>query len=312
MTRPLLPIRAVAMKTGLTADSIRAWEKRYQAVKPKRAKGGRLFSEEDVNRLILLKQAVDLGHSIGQVARLNNRDLKQVVHGGDSSVEKQTIDETSIDPYLKTIMEGLADYDAVRADRILGKLAALLAPRQFAFEVMVPLMKRVGDAWQRGEIDEAQEHLVSQVLRGVTTTLLRQNLRFHQPTEKLIFSTPEAEHHEFGILVASILTLAAGYGVIFLGPNLPPKAIAKAAQKTGAKAVVLGLGPGQDLRDDTLFQINQLRRQLNADCQIILGGGPNTDEFAELLAKRGIHYAKDFEVFELLLNNEVIAGKHFP
>ena len=301
MVQPLVTIGTAAQETGLTPDNIRVWERRYQAVTPKRAKGGRLFSQADVRRLRHLKQAVSLGHNIGQVANLNDADLERLVQERAFPAQNTGASDVTAVRHLDAIMAHANRYDAIAADRILGKLAALMAPRQFAYEVMLPLMKRVGDAWAAGTIDEAQEHLISNVLRAVTTTMLRQHFGPTEPAQKMIFSTPEGELHEFGILVASILTLAAGLGVIYLGPNLPAKAIVKAAQKTGAKAVVLGLGPCQDLRDDTLSQLDQIRGLLDSDCQLILGGGPNTAEFAEQMAKRQIHYPRDFEGFERLL-----------
>ena len=77
-TKSLYPIRYVSQRTGLTPHVIRAWEKRYNAVVPDRsAKNRRLYCEEDVERLKLLKAAKDAGHTISQLAQLGLEDLKQ-------------------------------------------------------------------------------------------------------------------------------------------------------------------------------------------------------------------------------------------
>ena len=74
------PIRVVIARTGLTADVLRAWERRYGAVRPQRSAGGqRLYSEEDVTRLTLLRRATLAGHSIAEVARLRTEALEALV-----------------------------------------------------------------------------------------------------------------------------------------------------------------------------------------------------------------------------------------
>jgi DNA-binding transcriptional MerR regulator len=58
--------------TGISPDALRIWERRYAAVLPQRSPGGgRLYSPQDVARLRLMKQLVDAGDAIGEVANLD-------------------------------------------------------------------------------------------------------------------------------------------------------------------------------------------------------------------------------------------------
>ena len=76
----LYPMRVVSRLTGLTADTIRVWERRYQAVKPERTRGNkRRYTGSQVRRLVLLRRATELGHSIGQVAPLPDEDLHRII-----------------------------------------------------------------------------------------------------------------------------------------------------------------------------------------------------------------------------------------
>ncbi len=71
-------IGAASRLTGITADTLRVWERRYGVVTPQRSpKGGRRYSREDVSRLALIKQLVDAGHAIGSVARLDREALQE-------------------------------------------------------------------------------------------------------------------------------------------------------------------------------------------------------------------------------------------
>jgi len=69
--REIYTIRYVSIRTGLKPHVLRAWEKRYDAVCPRRNETNRrLYSNSDIRRLQLLRRAVQSGHSISQVAAL--------------------------------------------------------------------------------------------------------------------------------------------------------------------------------------------------------------------------------------------------
>lgn len=70
---------AVVHRTGLSAQGIRMWEKRYDAVVPKRNDTNRrLYSRTDVERLALMKQLTDAGHSISSIANLGLAQLEKL------------------------------------------------------------------------------------------------------------------------------------------------------------------------------------------------------------------------------------------
>ncbi|MEM7401785.1 MAG: MerR family transcriptional regulator [Pseudomonadota bacterium] len=71
-------IGAVSRITGIGSETLRAWERRYQAVTPSRtASGDRNYSRDDVAKLLLLKSMVDAGISIGTIASLSYDQLRQ-------------------------------------------------------------------------------------------------------------------------------------------------------------------------------------------------------------------------------------------
>src|SRR5690242_15614395 len=78
MKTSLYPIRVVSKLTGLTAAKLRAWENRYKAINPERAGRGRLYSQADVDRLMLLRTATEQGHDISQIAAMSDEKLRQL------------------------------------------------------------------------------------------------------------------------------------------------------------------------------------------------------------------------------------------
>ncbi|WP_429251398.1 MerR family transcriptional regulator [Paraburkholderia sp. GAS333] len=63
----------------MPVTTLRIWERRYGVVGPaKTASGQRLYSEDDVRRLTLIKLLVNRGHAIGAIARLDREQLQML------------------------------------------------------------------------------------------------------------------------------------------------------------------------------------------------------------------------------------------
>ena len=73
------PIQVVSRRTGLSQDVIRVWERRYHAVSPERSPTNRrLYSDEDIQRLALLRRATKGGRRIGDVAGLSDEQVQRI------------------------------------------------------------------------------------------------------------------------------------------------------------------------------------------------------------------------------------------
>lgn len=69
-----------ARRAKMPPTTLRMWERRYDVISPMKSEAGqRLYSEEDVRRLVLLKALVRQGHSIGSIARLPREELESLL-----------------------------------------------------------------------------------------------------------------------------------------------------------------------------------------------------------------------------------------
>ena len=84
------PIRAVSKITGISLDTLRAWERRYHAVTPERDERGRIYTEADVQRLLLLQAALGRGYAIGQVANMPDDELQALTRISQSPAPAQS------------------------------------------------------------------------------------------------------------------------------------------------------------------------------------------------------------------------------
>ena len=109
-------IAAVSRLTGMPVPTIRMWERRYSVVTPARSAGnGRLYSRSDIDRLVLLKAAVDAGHAIGTVALLSDEQIRARLAGA-APRPRQTRSQCRIGVEGAALLERLRQAWAERSD----------------------------------------------------------------------------------------------------------------------------------------------------------------------------------------------------
>ena len=222
--------------TGLSVDTLRAWERRYEAVIPTRNNRGRLYSDVDVARLKQLAELVGQGHAIGTIAGRSDAELGVLQMGADAHTARRS--EPAAVAKLEALASAIDRYDLDAFETVLNRHAAVLPPRELIFAVIVPILREVGRRWEAGKLRPAQEHFVSGIVRSVLGSLVRATGR-PDASPKVVFATPAGERHELGLLCAALLTASAGYGVVYLGSDLPAADVAHAAATTGAQVVIM-------------------------------------------------------------------------
>jgi DNA-binding transcriptional MerR regulator/methylmalonyl-CoA mutase cobalamin-binding subunit len=217
--------------TGLSEHTIRAWERRYDAVHPARSpKGTRRYSQAEIERLSLLRAAVDAGHRIGDVAGLTDAELESRV-AALPKPERKPLDD---------VRDALACLDLAEVERLLGLQLGALGASVFCKQVALPLLREVGTRWEQGRASVASEHLLTAATRGLLGVALR-GARRDREAPRLVFTTPEGERHELGALIAAVTAAGEGAEVIYLGPELPVDEVVAACRTVGADAVGLSL-----------------------------------------------------------------------
>lgn len=293
---PRCPISVVARRSGLSAHVIRAWERRYEAIKPDRsAKARRLYSDWEVQRLVLLRQAVGLGHRISEVANLPMEELHALVG-------RDTVPGVEASPRIPLTQSKLVEVaiGAAVAMDSQGFLQALLqATRTLTvpalFEDFVgPLMDEIGRRWRDGRTRVIHEHFASAHLRTFLGDLMTSS-SVAPSGPAMIVTTPFGQNHELGALMVAITAMRSGWEAVYVGPNLPAEEIVYAAELRSAKAVSLSLTyPSDDPRIEG--QLGKLRAQLPKHIPIYVGGSAAIG-YAAVLAGIGARRPVDLREF---------------
>lgn len=273
--RAVYPMRLVIKLTGLTSDTIRAWERRYKAIEPERSRGNtRQFSAEDVRRLTLLKEATDLGHSISSVAALPTLELSRLVAESRPQLgpgEGSVMDRGRVVPLSRiseSYLGAVTRFDTRRGLQILRSAAERLDPHDFVFTVAVPIIQEVGARWSHGDLGVAHEHIVSSQMSALLANLpIPPSTKDGAP--KMFLSAPPGHRHELGILVGGILAALRGVETVFLGVDLPWQELDWAVQM--ARPAVLTLSVVRDLTPSERDSLEVAIARLSEKVEVWMG-----------------------------------------
>ena len=288
-SKPRHPIGVAAERTGLSPDVLRVWERRYQAVEPDRSEGRqRLYSDDDIERLRLLRLATLPGRGISSVVSFSTPELARMVNE-DAAARAQAAPSTPdsvTDPVADAALIDEAivcvrGFDAAGLDWLLRRSASELGIAGFIAHVAAPLLRRVGDEWHAGRLSIAQEHHATSLVRGVLIGALQAG---NPPSDApaVVVATTAGERHEIGALFVAALALAQGWRVTYLGADLPADDIVQAATSTNARAVAISVVAADAMR--VVSELGVIRRALPPDVALIVGGSGSADVALSLAA----------------------------
>lgn len=252
-------IGEVTRLTGLGAERLRAWERRYEAVRPIRQPNGyRLYSAAQVALLRAYAKLIAVeGARISDLAALPRAEVidraTQAAAGGDPVLDLLGLAE-SLDRV------GLAS----RLDREIGRLGLAA----FTKEIAWPFATLLGDRWATGKVPVGVEHMASDVV----IPAYKQRLGRRCEAGPLVLgATMPGERHEWGILGALAIIEDRGFQVNYLGPDLPFQDAVDAAWKL--RPAYLGLSVSdRDLLRSHAKAVRTLGKGLPPGTELVFGG----------------------------------------
>jgi len=260
-------IRAVSEVTGLTVQTLRAWERRYKLIEPQRdASGHRLYTAGDVSKLRRLRDAIKRGHRIKQISQLSTQELDGLLSIAEYSKPIDSIKKNLISQILKTAK----NYQPNECDYAVASAFSLLPITEVIHEVLSPALCEVGERWRRAEFSIAQERMVTTSVRRHLISLLA-TLSAISDHPLVVFATVSGELHELGILMYAVLATRYQLRVSYLGADLPAEEIANYANRVTASAVAISMIMPVDV-NGALQQLNILRTQLPKCTNLWIGG----------------------------------------
>jgi MerR family transcriptional regulator, light-induced transcriptional regulator len=265
-------IHEVSELTGLAPARLRAWERRYEVVRPRRLPNGyRVYTGEQVALLRAYARLVAGGERIGDLA-------SQPAEAVLARVEARAGDGSP----LGALLGAIRDFDRERLEGLVAQQLGLRGLAAFASEVVLPLAQVVGDAWALGQLPVAAEHLASEVVVHALKTGLRA-ARAGGPL--FLAGCLPTERHEWGILATLVQLQERGWRVQYLGADLPIEEMVETSWKLMPDAVGLSSSDPALVRA-ALPALVALPPRLPPDAIAVLGGA-GVEPFARQLQGYG-------------------------
>ena len=242
---PAFNLKAVLNKTGLAADTLRAWERRYGLPVPRRTPGGhRLYSEYDIETIKWLLARQQEGLSISRAVDLWK---EQTASGADplagaASQASLTLTEAAVNASLEALradwIAACLKFNESAAEQSLNQAFAMYPIETVCTDVLQQGLVQIGELWYKNRATVQQEHFASALaMRRLDALLSAAPPPIRKET--VIAGCPAEEWHAFTPLLLALLLRRRGLKVLYLGANVPTEQFAETAASIRADLVIL-------------------------------------------------------------------------
>jgi len=232
----------VLRETGINADTLRAWERRYGLPQPARSEGGqRLYSLRDIEIIKWLLQRQEEGIRIGQAVKLWETKIAQgenPLSNAPSLLKETPTDASHFTSFKEIWIAACLSFNEGAAEEIANEAFSRVAPERAFQEIFIPAIRQIGDLWYRGEATVQQEHFASALLARRLDALIAAAPAPTRP-EKVIIGCPPKEEHTLSLLLSTLYLRRRGFNVIYLGANIPLNQIAETARELQPQLLIL-------------------------------------------------------------------------
>lgn len=244
---PAYNLKAVLKETGLKADVLRAWERRYALPRPQRTPGGhRLYSAFDIETVKWLRARQAEGLSISRAVEL----WKEIIEGGNDPLveyspantppapDRLPVPDTRIGILRQNWLEANLAFDNLKVDEVLNQAFAIYPLETVCTEILQQGIRDIGNYWYLDKASVQQEHFASALASRRLETLITAT---PQPTRQqtVLVGCPPGERHTFSVLMISLFLRRRGLRVVYLGADVPIQQLKETASTVQADLIVL-------------------------------------------------------------------------
>lgn len=280
---PLFNTKAVVHQTGVPAPTLRAWERRYGILSPRRGENDyRLYSERDMMMVSWLRERVETGMTISQAiallrsleparrrGRRGAKSAAAVIAEGVAAPVAPALDRLAVGDLAAALIAQFANLDEYSANRTIAHALAVFTVEDVCLQLFTSVLAEIGRQWSEGRVSVTVEHFASALIRGQLESLFRAAAAGEQGALVLVGCAP-GELHELGALMVALFLRRAGMRVAYLGQNCEPETLAQTAATLRPAAVVLSAAlPPQG---DGLAEVGRRLRDIPGQPFFCFGG----------------------------------------
>jgi DNA-binding transcriptional MerR regulator/methylmalonyl-CoA mutase cobalamin-binding subunit len=268
-------ISELSRRVGVGAETLRAWERRYGVLQPRRTAGNtRLYSALDEARVRVMKRYIAQRLPVAQAAEMAMAARLRLSPGQTDAVPEHEVQRS-----IEALGSALESFDETAADRTLQQLLGAFSPSAVLRDVVLPYLHDVGERWADAHLSVAQEHFASYFFQARIQALARGWDRGLGP-RAVLAAAPE-DHHTLGLACFGIALHRLGWRIVALGAATPIEMVAQVASSTNAQLIAIStsLPGGLDAYADGV-------RRLAEHAPVILGGCASDPSLAQRCGAR--------------------------
>lgn len=230
-------IKELEQLSGIKAHTIRIWEQRYQLLEPRRTGTNiRYYDDEQLKFILNVAMLCKHGHKISHISQWDNNCFTDQVKAIYARSSAHAV-EQDLELDANDMMISMIDMDAQKFHTIYAHVTHKLGLEETFKKLIYPFLEKVGILWSIGQINPAQEHFMSSLIRQKIIAAIDQ-LDEPESGNKFLLLLPPGEHHEMGLLLAYYLLKKNGQRVYYLGQDLPEKEFKGAVEVTNPHFVL--------------------------------------------------------------------------
>ena len=261
-------IHRVAKLTGLSKDVIRVWERRFGLLKPTRgANRYRNYSDEDVTLLRYLKEQLDAGSSIGELAKLGR---EEILTRARANAPRVAVVENMFGRLLRELVSTVNPLDRVTFEKRLNGAVAVVPFDEALHGILLPLQEQVGQLWHDGQVSIAVEHYVTSQIQQKIFSAMNQ-LPVAEFGATVVVAGPPGEEHDIAALAVAYHCRVRGCRVYYLGANVPIAALTKLCSQVEPDIAILSFPMVWSEAKSTEL-VQALILEVSPFCDIAVGG----------------------------------------
>lgn len=204
--------------SGIKAHTIRIWEVRYGLLKPNRTDTNiRLYDEVQLKRLINVAFLLKNGVKISKISTLTDEKINEQI----LELYQQEGTEQGIEAKINGLVVAMIELNEELFNQIFLQSVKQMGFANTITKLIYPFLTKVGILWTINNIQPAQEHFISNLIRQKLIAETDKQPLSKKAKQTWLLFLPEGEMHEIGLLLANYLIRDNKQQSIYLGQNVP-------------------------------------------------------------------------------------------
>jgi DNA-binding transcriptional MerR regulator/methylmalonyl-CoA mutase cobalamin-binding subunit len=265
-------IKQASIRSGVSVPLIRAWERRYSVVSPKRtASGYRLYDDQAIATLVRVRELTESGWTASEASRavLEGEVTVPAPRSQPATVINSAEGHAEATDLITRFVESAAAMDIAATGAVLDEIFARGSYEAIVDDLLMPALIGLGSAWSDGNLDVAAEHAASAAIHRRLSALYEAAATVEEPL--VVVGLPPGSRHELGALAFAVALRRRGVGVLYLGPDVPVASWVHVIEQNRARVAVMSVV--QEVDRGSALDVAAALRDIGSKPALAVGGG---------------------------------------